>query len=610
MPVSDAGVVLLKAAEEDEGVAEFMGDILATVGGAEHPSGEPGVGVAQLDRFLAEAKARLDWEAKGEMPEGEAATDVMPFGPETPELHGLLSEVRSKIDEYFAQCSVVALDRNLAGRLPPLEGELEETNFGDPDAIEGFMKNAPLAPPNAEWVLDIEGPVNPYYAQRVRALRDRLLSRMLEDGLKRLRQTDWRRVKDRFDAYEAWRAAKPETPVENLGMDRLGKYLEGPYAEKVRKLIDRRKETTLQLDNIRLAEKLVLFQACLLDFANNFVSFPHLYDPGSRAMFEMGTLIMDGRRFNMAVGVQSRAEHEAVAKTSDIFVLYIEVAGESGKKPYEVAVPVTSGGRGNLVAGKRGIFQDIEGREWDARVVQIIQNPISLGEAIVAPFKRIGGLITGKIEQLTSAAEKKLDVTTQETLSQVGTVEQSGAPQPAPQPQTASNRGLMAGGLLAGGGVAIAAVSSALAYISSVVAKHNFWILAGIGGAVLAVLLPSVILAFIKLRSRDLSAILEGSGWAINARMRLTQRQSRYFTMSPPYPRGAKGFAILRKWIAWILVLAVIAALVWGVIYLAGRQSGDEGAIHNENFSEEQDIAPGNIGGATSPGVTQPSAPE
>jgi hypothetical protein len=134
----------------------------------------------------------------------------------------------------------------------------------------------------------------------------------------------------------------------------------------------------------------------------------------------------------------------------------------------------------------------------------------------------------------------------------------------------------MAGGLLAGGGVAIAAVSSALAYISSVVAKHNFWILAGIGGAVLAVLLPSVILAFIKLRRRDLSAILEGSGWAINARMRLTQRQSRYFTMSPPYPRGAKGLAILRKWVAWIVIILLVAGLIGGIWYAVTRNPGTD----------------------------------
>ena len=46
-----------------------------------------------------------------------------------------------------------------------------------------------------------------------------------------------------------------------------------------------------------------------------------------------------------------------------------------------LAVPVTSGTKGNLYLGKRGVFQDTEGNEWDALVVQVIENPISVRQA-------------------------------------------------------------------------------------------------------------------------------------------------------------------------------------------------------------------------------------
>ena len=47
---------------------------------------------------------------------------------------------------------------------------------------------------------------------------------------------------------------------------------------------------------------------------------------------------------------------------------------------------------------------------------------------------------------------------------------------------------------------------------------------------------PSMIMGYFKLRRRDLTALLEASGWAINIRMRLTGGISRLFTVRPPLP--------------------------------------------------------------------------
>ena len=97
-------------------------------------------------------------------------------------------------------------------------------------------------------------------------------------------------------------------------------------------------------------------------------------------------------------------------------------------------------------------------------------------------------------------------------------------------------------------------------FIIGKTAKEEPWaIIGGIGGAVAVVLISSVILAVIKLRRRDLSAILEGSGWAINARMRLTRTQSRYFTQRPAYPLNAKGVRNRRWWIFLVIILAILA---------------------------------------------------
>ena len=580
-PVSEAGVVLPEAADDDD-VSAFIKDAVSIVGGADHPSGKPGLNIEKLDAFNKALGAFLDWRAAGE-PDDQAAREALyPLGGDTRDSFALLDSLRAKVDQYFVQCEAVALDETYRAQLPPKQDALAAADFADSEQIRELMKVAPIATPRADAVLDFEDAVNPFYVYRLAELRTRVIEPMLGRPAASLAQGAWSQVKDGFARYEAWLKAKPDDAVAKLGEEKMQAYREPSYAQAVRTLVEESHDTALQLDNIRLAEKLALYQKYLIELANNAISFPQLYDPEDRAIFERGSLIMDGRRFELAVLAENRAEHAKVADSSNMFVMYVEISGAKTPKPYELAVPVTSGGKGNLVVGKRGIFQTVDGVEQDARVMQIIENPISLKEAIVAPFKRIGGLITGKIEQLTGAAQKKLDAATTEAMSTIENAPDAAAAPPPPpanaaaEADAARNRGMMAGGILAAGGVALAAVGSALAYISKIIATHGPQaIVVGIGGALLAVLAPSIVLAWLKLRKRDLSAILEGSGWAVNARMRLSRDQAKEFTNRPPYPAGALGIPT-RGWVRLLvyIVLLILAAAV-AYIIMRGETSTD-----------------------------------
>jgi hypothetical protein len=266
-------------------------------------------------------------------------------------------------------------------------------------------------------------------------------------------------------------------------------------------------------------------------------------------MFETGSLVIDGRWFNLAVKVDNRQQHCEVAKTSNMFVLYVQITPKPNQPTFEVAVPVTSGGKGNLCLSKRGVFYDVAGNECDAKVVHIIENPISFKEALLSPFRRLGRLLTGKIESITTAAEKKLDAQASAAISQT-----------SPQPAAKQASGLAAGGLLMGGGVAIAALGSAAAYITKTLSQVSWLaIVIGITGALLLVMLPMAIVAFLKLRKRDLSVMLEGSGWGINAPMRLTHHQAQFFTQRPKYPKGSKGILRL-SWRALTIILILLIA--------------------------------------------------
>ncbi len=551
--VSEAGIVLPEAAQDDDAGAlrQFLSDILATVGGDSDPSGSKGVSRKYLDEFLTETESFLCWLVKGERVDGEPFSPVMPLGETTSSTYSLFSSLRNKIDEYFVLCQTLLLDRRVGEQMLTGNSHLEEFDFTDPSAVQSLLLRSPLAPPQPDGVLDFDSQINPHYALQLEDLRKVVLSPLLQGAAEKgLTKEQWEHVKECLRPHEDWIDSKPACRVEVLGAERLRRYLnDSPLVRAARDL-------AFVLDDVRLLEKVILYQAYLLSFANNFVSFPDLYNPKRRALFEMGTLIMDGRHFNLSIRVHDRSQHANIARASNMLVLYVEVGSKEKGKLYEVAVPVTSGSRGILYVGKRGVFHDVDVREMDAIVVEIVENPISLWEAIMVPFQRLGRAVTGKIEKITGAAEEKLDAAGSEAV--IGVQAAFAKAQPAAQAPSAPS-GQMLGGLLAGGGIALAALGSSAAFVVKTFASLTWQsTLAGILAAVAAVAVPASLVAHLKLRRRDLSVILEASGWAINARMRLTRRQADSFTCVPGYPGGAKGIRG-RPWLVWALLAAAIA---------------------------------------------------
>lgn len=545
-PVSEHGVVLPEAAEDPE-VRSLLQDVIASVGPAEHPSGKPGVSDTTLDAFLASAEKYLAWREEGR--------GVRPLGSETERAFDSLQAIEGKIDQFFALSNALQLDGEILERLRAAEEPTVDT--ADVNQIREVLRRAPIASPAPGAQLPLAAADNPYYQDALREFRENVVLPILGGDPVGLTPVEWAKIRGRFTAFRAWLAAKPATAAASVPEDRLARYVDGPASTAVRALIDHAEETAIVLDDIRLVEKITLYQANLLDFVNNFVSFPYLYDRNRRAMFEMGYLVMDGRHFNLAVRVGDRAAHRAVASNSSMYVLYVRVQSQAGAGLYEVAVPVTAGGIKNLSKGKRGLFRDTDGKEYDACVVDVIENPISVSETIAAPFKRIAKLVTQKIEALTAEAQVRLDTATTEAV----------APRPVDsstavsQPVAAAAAG--GGGIIAGSGVAIAAVGTAVTYFARTITSVSVWrLLAGLGAALGAVIVPMTILALLKLRRRDLSAILEGSGWAINLRMRLTRGQSAFFTQTPHLPLRARRIALKR------LVWTVLSILLAGALLL------------------------------------------
>ena len=558
--IDTAGIVLPAAAPDDD-IREFLQDILATVGGELHESGEKGVTREALDRFFEEIRSYHAWLAKADIPEGEGSSPIMPFGDETPRLYTILAKIQEKITQYFMLCEAIRISPAVADQLKNRVNRLNDLDFSDSQEIGSFLESEPIAWQTPDNCLDFEGTINPHYAEALEEFRTKLLPQVLGESPATMSREQWDRVREQFSAYRAWFESKPAVSVERLPPEKIRQYLENEEKRtQIVSLIQESYKTAFVLDNLRLLEKLILFQANLIPFVNSFVSFPYLYDPQSRALFEMGTLIMDGRHFTMSVKVLNREQHITLSSASNMFVLYVEICEREGQPLYEIAVPVTSGVRGNLQVNKRGIFQDIYGRNLHARIVHIVENPISFLEALSAPFKRLGKAITSKLDEMSSKAEQNLQSFNTETMTTVSTelkkIETATAAQRARQ---------SAGGILAGGSIAIAALSSSFAFITKTFAGLSWGvIIGGLLAGLAAVMLPTTILASLRLSKRDLSCILEGSGWGINARMQLTHKQAQTFTLTPPYPENSSGILLRRSRLLWLIPPALIA-LGWAL---------------------------------------------
>jgi len=553
-PLNGDGI-LVSAATDNQQTIQLIKDVIATVGGECDAGGDTGITDEKLKKFQKEVADCLAWRKLAETTETGEHPKILPFGKKTPDMYSIFNKHAAKIDLFFSQCRTVRFDPRTAPRLAFPEKDMDSLDFSQTDAVSDYLKRSPLAPPNANELLPLTAAdINPLYAGWIEQLKNEVISPILENSNKNLSAADWQKIKAALKPYADYLAEEKGKTVADLSSEQLSKYLNEETYTEVKALIDADKAVADQLKAIHEVERLTLYHQHLLRLANNFICFSELYHPPIKAMFEEGSAQIDGRWFDLALRVNDIAKHSAIAKASNIFTLYLEVSAKETK--YTVAVPATSGTKGNLGVGKRGIFFDVKGQEHDAVVVKIIDNPISLREALIAPFSRLWAFVIGKIESMSGTLEKKLQKST-DTLLQA-------PPKTAPAAAAPAAAGGPAG-MLIGLSLSAAAIGSAFAFITKTLSGLNSGqLIAGVLGAAAVVAIPVSLIAILKLRRQDLSALLEGCGWSINARMRFDRAQRRSFTRRVPYPLTASGTPH-RSWIKQIIIAAIIIATIFGL---------------------------------------------
>ena len=134
-------------------------------------------------------------------------------------------------------------------------------------------------------------------------------------------------------------------------------------------------------------------------------------------------------------------------------------------------------------------------------------------------------------------------------------------------------------GTVAALGVAVGAISTALAYFMGLfkgIAPWQFPLL--IAALALAISLPSMVLAFMQLRKRNLGPILDANGWALNARARINVPFGASLTGIAKLPPGSTvsaGDRFAEKRSLWPRLLVLLFLLWWAMSFLK-----DEGWIY------------------------------
>jgi hypothetical protein len=575
----------------DPAVAAFAKDVMATIGSAKDASGLPGVGEAELTKFLERAKVFLEWRTRP-----TTSPAILVWGDETTAAADLVRSLDAKVEEFFLHCDLLRQDSLAASSRLSVE-EMRALKAKDMAAVEAYLAGSPLAAPNPEGILALDGPVNLIYQDRFASLRSTVLGRSLGPEVHSLTRHSWKQVKATFEAVYAWQLEKPAEPFDKLDAAALESVVAGPLPVQLQALIALDKAAAGELAELVTIEKFMLYQRWLLDLVNNFVNLSAVYHPSHDALMERGSLVIDGRRLEFCLKVENRDAHKKIAAESLLFLVYATVTEKdtAGGTTFEVIAPLTSGERGRLRAGKRGLFIDNDGKEWDAVISEVVENPISIREAFKAPFRRMKEFVASKIEELASKHLKMAETSAAETTTtpaptpaQIAAPAAAGAAVGGAAGAGAAGQGLQ--NILLMGGLVATALTAALGYVVSVFHDiHIFSLLWKVGLVALIIGGLSSFLGWLKLRRRDMSLILEANGWALNMPMKVTRRAGGLFAHTPRLPKGAKRQRIPMGGSArfWRIFAVVLVGLVVLGVYTQRWLRKDKG----RNFDRVVDYA-------------------
>ncbi len=549
---------------EDPAVQQVLEEIIDCLGAETDRSGAPGASQAKAEQFFAEARACSDWWSIA-----EKDSAILPLGDATATAAQAFAAIQAKIDDYFTRCRLAAYDPRAASLLNRADADYQALSAKDLSACGEEVAAFPLALIETSKPLPLAAGINPAWAAAMTQFRTAVVVPLLGNQSS-LSAEDWAGLSARFAAYRAWIAAKPASTVEKLGPARIREILAGGQQATIESLIAQDKALEPEASAISSVDKLVRYSRDLYTLANNFVAFRDFYTRRAKAVFQAGTLYLDGRSCELCVKVDDAGKHTALATLSRVCLVYCDCA--RGSERMTIAAAFTAGDSDQLMAGRNGVFYDRKGQDWDAAITKIIEHPISIRQAFWSPYKRVGRMVGEQMQKLAASRSKASEEKMLTTALEAGNKAEPA--KPAPPPFDVAKFA----GIFAALGLAVGAIGTAIASVVTGLFKLSWWQMPlALLGLLLAVSGPAMVIAWFKLRQRNLGPILDANGWAVNARARINIPFGTSLTGIAKLPNGA-GLALVdpfaekkKHWPYYVALMVLLAAgfLLWRYGFLA-----------------------------------------
>jgi len=523
-PFNGDGIVPADSASDDATKA-VIADIINCLGADTDASGKPGIGQAKVDQFFAEAAAYSDWWKKAE---GDAA--VLPLGVSTEAAAAAVKAVKAKVEDYFARGRLAAFDPRSVNALNRDEKEYAALGAKDLTNNHADIASLPLAQVGATTPLPLTQGINPAWANAIAALQTQAITPLL--GAKTvLTETDWNALVGKLAAFDAWNAGKTGGSVEKIGLPRAREILATKVKETLTALIGKDKAEEGNSVAVIGLHRLIHYHRDLATLCRNFVNFADFYGRKDKAIFQAGTLYLDQRSCDLCLAVDDVGKHAAMAGMAGTYLAYCDCVRKGSGEKLSIVAAFTGGDSDNLIVGRNGIFYDRKGLDWDATITKIVDNPISVRQAFWSPYKKLVRMI----EERAAKQAADADASSNAQLTAV-----ANAPVAPAGPAAATSKTAFDPSVIALISLALGSLAAAFAGILGFLGKFEAWqVPLVILGIMLVISAPSMAIAWLKLRKRNLGPILDANGWAVNAKARMNVPFGGALTGVAALPPGA-----------------------------------------------------------------------
>ncbi len=558
--------IITAATADDDTLKATIATIAATIGSATDRSGEQGVGAEHIEAFYT---ALADYSAWC------SAMPPMPFGDKTDAVVEAYNALDQKVRDFFMRSKLAAFSPGSAAALDIQTSSIEAISTENLAVKSDDIAAYPLTHVSGKAEIDVNAPINPAWDKYFQTIK------AVAIDADTITEATWDAIAAKLAEYTAWKAAKAGAAVEGLGIDSVNAFIQQNNKATLLDLVAQDLAVKEESENIEMVDRFLYIFRDFYRLVKNFVTLHDFYDKSkeTKAIFQCGTLIIDQRECRFCMRVDDAAKHSASAGSSGMYLLYCDCTTKTKPGKMQIVATVTVGDIGELAVGKNGIFYDNSGLEWDAVITKIIDNPINISQSFWSPYRRMATAVENLINK--SAADKDakmMDKMTAEldTVSAkaktLETAPAAGTPATAPATPAAPPFDIAKfAGIFAALGMAVGMIGTALTSIFKGLFALKWWqIIMLFVGIIMVVSGPAMVMAWLKLRRRNIAPLLNANGWAVNAMSKISIPFGETLTDIAKYPKiklkdpyAKKGIPKWQKWMYSIASLVFVVAVLW-----------------------------------------------